>query len=42
MYLGQPPELVEAQRGGLIHVEARTPLQTVNNGPEDLLLYAYG
>jgi mannose-6-phosphate isomerase-like protein (cupin superfamily) len=42
MYLGEPPERVEVQRGGLIHVEARTALQTVNNGTEDLLLYAYG
>lgn len=42
MYLGEPPERVEVQRGGLIHVEARTPLQTVNNGTEDLVLYVYG
>ena len=42
MYLGEPPERVEVQRGGLIHVDARTALQTVNNGSEDLLLYAYG
>ena len=42
MYLGEPPERVEVQRGGLIHVEARTPLQTVNHGTEDLVLYVYG
>jgi mannose-6-phosphate isomerase-like protein (cupin superfamily) len=42
MYLGEPPERVEVERGGLIHVDARTPLQTVNNGTEDLLLYVYG
>ena len=42
MYLGEPPDRVDVQRGGLIHVDARTPLQTVNNGAEDLLLYVYG
>jgi quercetin dioxygenase-like cupin family protein len=42
MYLGDPPERVEVQRGGLIHVEATTALQTVNNEAEDLLLYVYG
>lgn len=31
MYLGEPPEPVEVQRGGLTHVDARTPLQTVKN-----------
>jgi hypothetical protein len=29
------------QRGGLIHVDARPPLQTVNHGVEDLVLYVY-
>ncbi len=42
MYLGEPPERVDVHRGGLIHVEAETPLQAVNNGTEDLLVYAYG
>ena len=42
MYVGEPPERVEVQRGGLIRVDARTPLQTVNNRTEDLLLYVYG
>ena len=28
--------------GGLIYIEAGTPLQTVNHGDEDLVLYAYG
>jgi quercetin dioxygenase-like cupin family protein len=42
MYLGEPPERVEVPRGGLIHVDAETPLQAVNDGAEDLLLYAYG
>ncbi len=42
MYLGDPPERVEVPRGGLIHISAMTPLQTVNNGSEDLLLYVHG
>jgi mannose-6-phosphate isomerase-like protein (cupin superfamily) len=42
MYLGEPPEPVEVGRGGVIHVDAMTPLQTVNHGPEDLLVYVYG
>src|ERR1700712_3333246 len=35
MYLGEPPERVNVSRGGLIHVEAGTPLQTVNHGDND-------
>ena len=42
MYLGEPPERHEVPVGGLIHVEAGTPLQTANEGDEDLLVYAYG
>jgi hypothetical protein len=42
MYLGEPPQRVEVQRGGLIHVDAATPLQTVNDGIDDLLVYVYG
>jgi len=42
MYLGEPPQRVEVQTGGLIHVDARTPLQTINDGAADLLLYVYG
>ena len=42
MYLGAPPARVPVGVGGLIHVPARTPLQTVNEGSEDLLVYAYG
>jgi quercetin dioxygenase-like cupin family protein len=36
MYVGEPPQRV----GGLIHVG--TPLQTVNYGDENLVVYAYG
>jgi mannose-6-phosphate isomerase-like protein (cupin superfamily) len=42
MYLGDPPERHDVATGGLIHVEPRTALQTVNHGDEDLVLYAYG
>jgi mannose-6-phosphate isomerase-like protein (cupin superfamily) len=42
MYLGEPPERVDVPPGGVIHVDATTPLQTVNHGGEDLLVYAYG
>jgi quercetin dioxygenase-like cupin family protein len=42
MYLGDPPERQDVPTGGLIHVEPGTPLQTVNHGEADLLVYAYG
>jgi mannose-6-phosphate isomerase-like protein (cupin superfamily) len=42
MYLGEPPERHDVPSGGLIHVEAGTPLQSANHGEEDLLVYAYG
>jgi mannose-6-phosphate isomerase-like protein (cupin superfamily) len=42
MYLGDPPERHEVGQGGLIHVESGTPLQIVNEGDGELLLYAYG
>jgi mannose-6-phosphate isomerase-like protein (cupin superfamily) len=42
MYLGEPPERVDVPVGGVVNVPARTPLQTVNHGDEDLLVYAYG
>jgi mannose-6-phosphate isomerase-like protein (cupin superfamily) len=42
MFLGDPPERVEVPRGGLVHVDALTPLQTVNYGQDDLLVYVYG
>jgi mannose-6-phosphate isomerase-like protein (cupin superfamily) len=42
MFVGEPPERVEVPRGGLIHVPSMTPLQTVNEGDEDLIVYAYG
>ncbi len=42
MYLGEPPQRVDVPRGGFVHVDASTPLQTVNHATEDLLLYVYG
>jgi len=42
MYLGEPPQRVDVPRGGLIQVDAQTPLQTANHGTEDLVVYAYG
>jgi quercetin dioxygenase-like cupin family protein len=42
MYLGEPPERHEVSQGGLVHVQAGTPLQIVNEADEELLLYAYG
>jgi quercetin dioxygenase-like cupin family protein len=42
MYLGDPPERHDLPSGGLIHVEPRTALQTVNHGDEELLVYVYG
>jgi quercetin dioxygenase-like cupin family protein len=42
MYLGEPPERHDVTPGELIHVAAGTPLQTVNHGDDDLLVYVYG
>jgi len=42
MYLGEPPERQEVGQGGLIHVQAGTPLQIKNEGGEELLLYIHG
>jgi quercetin dioxygenase-like cupin family protein len=42
MYAGDPPERQDVPAGALIHVEPGTPLQSVNHGDEDLVVYAYG
>jgi mannose-6-phosphate isomerase-like protein (cupin superfamily) len=42
MFLGEPPERHDVPVGGIIHVDAGTPLQTINEGGEDLVVYAYG
>jgi len=42
MYVGDPPRRQDVPAGGLIHIDAGTPLQTVNHGADDLLVYVYG
>jgi quercetin dioxygenase-like cupin family protein len=42
MYLGDPPVREDVPAGGAIHVPPGTPLQTVNHGDVDLLVYAHG
>src|SRR5712691_7970049 len=42
MYVGEPPERQDVPTGGLIHIAPQTPLQTVNHGDEELVLYVYG
>ncbi len=42
MYLGEPPVREDVVLGGIVHVAPGTPLQTVNDGDEDLLVYVYG
>ena len=42
MYLGEPPERVDVAPGGLVHVEAGTPLQIANHGDDELLIFIYG
>src|SRR5438445_374158 len=39
LYVGEPPERHDVPAGGLIHVDAGTPLQSVNHGDDDLLVY---
>jgi quercetin dioxygenase-like cupin family protein len=42
MYLGDPPERVDAGPGDVVHVESGTVLQVANHGDEELLVYIYG
>jgi len=42
IYLGEPPERHEVREQGLARVEPGTPLQIVNEGDEELVIYAYG
>jgi quercetin dioxygenase-like cupin family protein len=42
MYVGEPPERQDVPTGGLIRVSPGTPIQSVNHGNEELLVYAYG
>jgi quercetin dioxygenase-like cupin family protein len=42
MYLGEPPERHELGQGGIVHVDAGTPLQSVNETSDELLVFVYG
>jgi quercetin dioxygenase-like cupin family protein len=42
MYLGDPPGRHDVPTGGLVHIPPGTPLQTVNHGGDELVVYAYG
>ena len=42
MYLGEPPERVDVPKGGIVHVESGTALQSMNHGDEEVVVYAYG
>jgi quercetin dioxygenase-like cupin family protein len=42
MLLGEPPERVSVPTGGLLHVDAGTALQTLNDADVDLVVYVYG
>ena len=42
LHLGEPPERHVVPINGIVHVAPGTPLQTVNEGDEDLVVYAYG
>jgi mannose-6-phosphate isomerase-like protein (cupin superfamily) len=42
MYLGEPPERVDVEPGGIVHVDAGTALQVANHGNEELLVFIYG
>jgi mannose-6-phosphate isomerase-like protein (cupin superfamily) len=42
VYLGEPPERHDVPTGGVVRVAAGTPIQNVNHGDVDLLVYAYG
>jgi len=42
MHLGEPSARHVVTTGGIVHVTPGTPLQTVNEGAEELVVYAYG
>jgi hypothetical protein len=42
MYLGDPPERHQVPVGGLVHVEAGTVLQIVNEIEEELVVFVSG
>ena len=42
MHLGEPSKRHVIPTGGIVHVTPGTLLQTVNEGAEELVVYAYG
>ena len=42
MYLGDPPERHQVNQGGVVHVDAETPRQSVNEADAELLVFVYG
>lgn len=42
MYVGEPPDRLDAGQGEIVRVGAGLPLQIHNEGEEELLLYIHG
>jgi quercetin dioxygenase-like cupin family protein len=42
MYLGEPPARIDVPAGGVVRVDPGTALQTVNDGGEELVVWASG
>jgi mannose-6-phosphate isomerase-like protein (cupin superfamily) len=42
MLLGEPPERVDVEPGGLVAVHSGTPMQVRNETGEEILFFAYG
>ena len=42
IYIGEPPVRHDVPAGAVAHVKPGTPLQSVNHGDEDLLVFVYG
>ena len=42
MYVGEPPERHVVPPGAIVNVQPGTPVQTVNDGTGDLVVFAYG
>ena len=42
MYLVDPPERHEVEQGNVVHVDAETPRQSVNESDAEALVFVYG
>jgi urease beta subunit len=42
MYVGEPPARIDVPAGGVVRVDPGTALQTVNDGGEELVVWASG